>query len=91
MADKLQRQINKWVRVQNRALAKDKFLGPGRFSVRQVVRYGRDPYERVYLFEFRDNLTGQTDMVWANNYNIRQRVYWGINDFIIDIRNKEGW
>jgi len=91
MADKQQRKINQLVRVQNKALATDNFLGAGRFSVRQVLRYGREWYERIYLFEFRDNLTGQTDMVWTNHYNVKRKVYWGMNDFIVDIRNKEGW
>jgi len=91
MADKRQRKVNQWVRVQNKALATDKFLGPGRFSVRQELCYGREWYERIYLFEFRDNLTGEIDRVWATYHSVRQKVYWGMNDFIVRIRNREGW
>jgi hypothetical protein len=91
MADKRQRKINQWVRVQNRALATDEFLGPGRFSMRQLAFYGREWYDRLYLFELRDNQTGQTIGVWATFWNLRRELYWQMNDFIIDVRNREGW
>jgi hypothetical protein len=90
MADKYQRRINRWVRQQNRSLASDAFLGTGRFSIHQVKKVDRD-WDVQYLFELKDNKTQEIVFVVANNWNYSRNLFWGINDFIIDIRKKEGW
>lgn len=91
MANKTQRKINRWVRRQNKFLAEDSFLGLNRFSMNQVARFGREPWEGVYVFQLRDNQNGVNKEVVVNNYNFMRILYWEMNDFIVAIRQEEKW
>lgn len=90
MADKAQRKLNTYIRKINKSLAQDDFLGRGRFSVHQIERHFYD-YERLYLLQFVDNKTGATFEQYANNYNFLRVLYRDLNNFIIEIRQKEHW
>ena len=90
MANKAQRKVNRWVRRQNKELAKDEFLGLNRFKMSQVNRYHRG-YETIYEFLILDLKTDEMETLWVDNYNFQRKLFWGMNDFIIAIRMKEGW
>ena len=91
MANKEQRRINRWVRRQNKFLAEDNFLGLDRFSMNQVARFGREPWEQMYVFQLWDNMNHVNQEVVVDNYDFMRKLYWKMNDFIIVIRQKEKW
>ena len=91
MANKEQRRINRWVRRQNKFLAEDNFLGLDRFSMNQVARFGREPWEQMYVFQLWDNENDVNKEVVVDNYDFMRKLYWKMNDFIIAIRQKENW
>ena len=91
MANKEQRRINRWVRRQNKFLAEDNFLGLNRFSMKQVARFGREPWEQIYVFQLWDNMNHVNQEVVVDNYDFMRKLYWKMNDFIIAIRQKEKW
>ena len=91
MANKEQRRINRWVRRQNKFLAEDNFLGLDRFSMNQVARFGREPWEQMYVFQLWDNMNHVNQEVVVDNYDFMRKLYWKMNDFIIAIRQKEKW
>ena len=91
MANKEQRRINRWVRRQNKFLAEDNFLGLNRFSMNQVARFGREPWEQMYVFQLWDNMNHVNQEVVVDNYDFMRKLYWKMNDFIIAIRQKEKW
>ena len=91
MANKEQRRINRWVRRQNKFLAEDNFLGLDRFSMNQVARFGREPWEQMYVFQLWDNENDVNKEVVVDNYDFMRKLYWKMNDFIIAIRQKEKW
>lgn len=91
MANKEQRRINRWVRRQNKFLAEDSFLGLDRFSMNQVARFGREPWEQIYVFQLWDNMNHVNQEVVVDNYDFMRKLYWKMNDFIIAIRQEEKW
>ena len=91
MANKEQRKINRFVRRYNKALAKDEFLGTNRFSMKQVSKNRDFDGFWFYIFELRDNKTGDAVAARVNAWDVYRVLPWGMNDFIIDIRGKEGW
>lgn len=91
MANKEQRRINRWVRRQNKFLAEDNFLGLNRFSMNQVARFGREPWEQIYVFQLWDNENDVNKEVVVDNYDFMRKLFWEMNNFIIAIRQKEKW
>ena len=91
MANKEQRRINRWVRRQNKFLAEDNFLGLDRFSMNQVARFGREPWEQMYVFQLWDNENDVNKEVVVDNYDFMRKLFWEMNNFIIAIRQKEKW
>lgn len=92
MSDNRQRRLNSDIRRFNKSLANDSFLGLKRFKVAQKARYeGYDGYTRIYLIELIDTKTNESKEIHVNDYDYQRKIFWGMNDFIIEIRKKENW
>lgn len=92
MADKRQRRVNRYAKRFNFSLYNDGFLGIGRFQLINLYKAGRANYgERVYLFKFIDNNTGECTYGVVNDYNYARKLFWTMNNFIIETRKREGW
>lgn len=92
MADKKQRRLNRYIRQFNKSLAQDAFLGLNRFRVAQKARFDDgNLILRIYLIEFVDTKTSESKQIVVSNYDYSRQIFWGMNDFIVSIRQKEGW
>ena len=92
MADKKQRFLNKHIRDFNKAIGNDLVLGKDRFHILQKGKYGRfSEGTRVYLIEVVDTKTSETVQFIVDDYNHSRKLFWGVNDFILQIRKKENW
>ena len=92
MSDKQQRRLNNYIKKFNKILANDSFLGLDRFSVNQLDKRGRfDLGDRVYLLEVFDSKTCQCSTFIVNDYDYRRKIFWTVNDFIIQVRLRESW
>ena len=92
MSDKQQRRLNNYIKKFNKILANDSFLGLDRFSVNQLDKRGRfDLGDRVYLLEVFDSKICQCSTFIVNDYDYRRKIFWTVNDFIIQVRLRESW
>ena len=91
MANKEQRKLNRWVRKLNANLAADEFLGINRFSVSMSYKVRNYDNFWVYVYLFKDAKTGAVEEVVADGWNYPRVIGWGINNFIVNIRQIEGW
>lgn len=91
MATKEHRRVNSTIKKINKSLSNDDFLGKGRFCIKQLGMYGRPEWEVFYVISFVDNKTGKTLEKRITNYDYRRILFWDLNEFIIEVRKKEGW
>lgn len=95
MASKMQRKVNRYVRYFNKSLWEDK-LFPQRFQLRQIMKGSGEPTTRedwaiVYIYELKDLKMNSVILIRVDNYNYDRELLAKTNDFIINIREKEGW
>lgn len=90
---KVKSRLNKYLKDVNKSLAADKFLGEGRFKIREVA------FERNtnwFVLEITDTKTGESLRYNNHIYSVSSKhmpsdIFWFINDFIVEVRHKEGW
>lgn len=91
MATKIQRKINRFVKKFNKSLAQDAFLGLNRFTINHICKDRLSGYDTMYKYEILDKKANKVEYVWVSNYDYENILFWRVNNFIIDIRKREGW
>lgn len=92
---KHERKLNRKVRNINKSIWNDE-LFPKRFILSQVLKgssdlVDREWYNQVYIYRIADLKSNDIREFLVDHFNYKRELFWKVNDFIIHIREKEGW
>lgn len=84
-----QRKLNKWIKDLNKSLAKDTFGNMKDFHIKQVNRYLYDylPYYVIEITYHDKSYVFETGLFIGTTW----KLFNEINDYMIKIRDEEGW
>ena len=84
-----QRKLNKWIKSLNKSLANDTYGNISHFRVEQVNRYLWEylPHYELKVTYHDKSYTFMTNWFIGTTW----KLFNEINDYIIRIRNEEGW